>query len=210
MMTRRTHVLLAAAMLLLVRPGQAVAEQFTLDFERFPGPDARLNTADDLFPGPSIMRLTDQFTTLGVTFDQGSITQSDFFDGESGNHFITSTPPIVHLARLVFGVAIETNSFWDATLTAFDTSNAVLALATLSNPTAGISPVRGVLTVRSDLAIDHFSVLPPLPGEILNLDNLTFTTSSTVPEPSTLSLACVAGLVAAARRRQAKRHHLSV
>ena len=193
-------VVFAAA--LLCAPGLAGADQLTLNFERFPGADGLLGTADDVFPGPGLITLGDQFAALGLTFTQGTLGQSSFFDGDPSNHFITSTPPIAFFSTPVFGVAIESYSFWTATLAAFDASNNLLASVTIPNGTAGNQPVRGTLGIQSGVPIHHFSVFPQDPDQILNLDNLVLTTSDPVPEPSTLILTVVGGVLAAARRRK--------
>jgi len=144
----------------------------------------------------------DEFSSVGVIFAQGTLRQSEFFDGNPENHFITSTPPVAFLTVPVFGMTIESNSFWNATLTAFDANNAILGTATLLNATPGISPRRGVLSVNSRVPINQFSVLPPEAGEILNLDNLVLTPDA-VPEPTTLTLIGIGALVAGARRARA-------
>jgi hypothetical protein len=184
----RTRIRALGLMLALVAlPDVVKAERIVLDFERFPGPDGQLGTADDLTPGADLIRLMDEFSSVGVIFAQGTLGQSEFFDGNPENHFITSTPPVAFLTVPVFGITIESNSFWNATLTAFDANNAILGTATLLNATPGISPRRGILSVNSRVPINQFSVLPPEAGEILNLDNLVLTPNA-VPEPTTLTL----------------------
>lgn len=179
---------------------EARADSVTIDFERFPGADGRLGTADDVMPASGLMLLRDQFSSLGLTFSQGTLGQSAFFNGNPANHFITSTAPIGFLTAGFSGVAIESYSFWDATLTAFDASNAVLGTAHLSNPRSGSSPLRGVLSVNTSAPIHHFSVFAPTSDQILNLDNLVLTTAATVPEPSTFVLLCLGAALAGARR----------
>jgi len=202
-MTVWLHRFVLALGLLLV-PNASHADPIRLDFERFPGPDGQLQTADDTFPGANLLPLRDQFSSLGVRFSQGSLGQSAFFDGDPANHFITSTSPIGSFSSPIFGISVESFSFWDATLTAYDEASAVVAVATLVNATPGIAPVRGILTVASSTPISSFSILPTNGDNILNLDNMVLETSAPVPEPSTLVLACIGGLVGAARTRFAR------
>ena len=200
-MTIRFHRLAWVLVLLLV-PSVAGADTITLDFERLPGPDGRLHTADDVLSGPGLVPLRDQFSGLGVSFSLGTLGQSSFFDGNPANHFITSTSPVGTFSVPIYGISIESYSSWTATLAAFDAHNALLGSYTLVNAAPGVRPLRGVLSVRSSVPIHHFSILPSSGDQILNLDNLVLqTTASPVPEPSTLVLACAGGLTALLRRR---------
>jgi hypothetical protein len=197
----RTVKYAAVVALLVLFPRVGYAATITLDFERFPGPDGRLFTGDDIFPG-AFTNLTTQFASVGIVFTSGTLFQDGFYDGNPANHFLTSSPIIASLTIPVFALSMESRSYWNATLTAFDAANRVLAQFTLPNPTPGVSPLLGVLTVTSAVPIDHFSVLPPLSGQILNVDNLTLTTGAAVPEPGSAGLAATALLLCAWLRRR--------
>ena len=67
-----------------------------IDFERFPGPDGVLGSADDVaapacsFCGP----LSNEFSSMGIQFHAGTLAQGNLFPGSAAtNHYLTSTPP---------------------------------------------------------------------------------------------------------------------
>lgn len=127
----------------------------------------------------------------------------DFFDGNPVNHFISSTSPIGLLTRPVTGISIDSRSFWDAVLTAYDSQGNVMASYTLLNPNAGREFLHGVLSISTTAPIYGFSILPNNPNHILNLDNLRLTIAE-VPEPAQLPLlAAGLALMATLRRRRA-------
>lgn len=166
----------------------AAATQITVDFEHLPGADGILGTADDLpMPNTFLQPLANQFSSVGVTFTQGTLLMSEFFDGNALNHYISSTNPIALLSKPVTGISIESYSSWDATLTAYDIDGRVIGIDRLINPNAGAATLRGALTLTSLLPIYGFSVLPDDPRYILNLDNLVLTfadaPATDVPEP---------------------------
>lgn len=196
-----TRITLAA---LLLASAPAFADSIAIDFERLPGADGRLGTADDIAtPDTFIQGLANQFSSLGLTFNQGTLFQSGFFDGNPNNHYISSTNPIATLSVPVYGISIQSNSYWNATLTAYDAQNRVLASNTLVNPNEGNGFFFGTVAVAGNQAIHHFSVLPSDPNLILNLDNLVLTTSP-VPEPEQYMM-FGAGLLALVARMRHKR-----
>lgn len=106
----------------------------------------------------------------------------------------------------VFEISIESNSYWDAILTAYDGAGSMIGTAVLSNPNAGSAPLFGVLGLSSTDPIARFTVTGRKPNYILNLDNLRFTVAA-VPEPSQraglgLGLLLIAGLWARSVNRR--------
>jgi hypothetical protein len=188
----------------------ASATPITIDFEHTPGADGILGTADDVpMSNAYIQALRDQFSSLGLTFTQGTLFQAGFFDGNASNHFISSTNPIAVLSKPVTGISIESYSFWNATLTAYGIDGQVVASDRLSNPNAGVQFLRGELSLTSTQPIYGFSVLPDLPNYILNLDNLVLTSADPVhdvPEPPGTAMFALglslAGLALRARGRK--------
>jgi hypothetical protein len=179
----------------------ASAATITIDFESMPGADGKLNTADDTpMANNNLVWIRDQLTPAGITFTQGTLFQSSFFDGNSQNHFISSTNPIGTFSIPVYGISIESKSYWNATLTAYGASGNVLAINTLP-PTANAV---GVLSVTTTEAIASFSVLPDNPNYILNLDNMVLTVSA-VPEPSAWAMFGAGIALLGWRRRKALR-----
>lgn len=196
----RNLVPLALSMLLAMAP--ASAAQIIIDFEHLPGPDGRMNTADDTPTSSDYMQpLGNLFSAAGIVFEQGTLFQDSFFDGNPRNHFISSTNPIGRFTVPVTGISIESHSSWDAILTAYGQSGEVLASYTLAHPNPGNERLRGVLSVSSATPIYGFAVLPVNPNHILNLDNLSLTTGD-VPEPGQLALFGLGALMLAGIRRR--------
>jgi hypothetical protein len=176
------------ALALSMASASALAGTIAVDFEHFPGPDGRLGTADDVSSGNVfLMPLRDEYASLGLRFTQATLFQAGFFDGNAANHFLSSTQPVAQFSMPVYGISIQSNSFWDATLTAFGIDGQVVASAVLANPNSGSTPLFGQLSLSSNVPIYGFSVTAPTTNEILNLDNLTFTVAD-VPEPRDAAL----------------------
>lgn len=162
----------------------------TINFERFPGPDGMLGTADDTFPACDLNGICEllgsQFADMGITFTSGLLEQSGLFPGSSSlNHFVSSSPPDATFSVPVTGISITSYSVWTATLYALDEANNVIASSTLTNPNAGSSFFLGTLTVSTSLPIRRFTVLPAGCqigesgcGPILNLDDLVLVSIS--------------------------------
>ncbi len=158
-------------------------------------------------PNTFIQGLNNQYAAIGLIFQQGSLVQSGFYDGNPLNHFISSTNPIASLTQAVTGIRIDSRSYWDATLTAFDASGKAIASHRLVHPSAGTTVYAGSLSVTSAQGIFGFSVLPDNPNYILNLDNLVLTTADAVvdvPEPAQASLFLL-GLALISARAGARR-----
>ena len=179
------------------------AGEILIDFETLPGIDGVLGTADDTPAGNyQLQPLSNQYEQIGVIFNQGTLMQASFFNGNPLNHFISSTNPIGYFTTAVTGISIDSYSYWDATLTAYGRDGNVLTSNTLTNPLAGSAFLRGVLSVTSSELIFGFSILPNNPNYILNLDNLRLTTAE-VPEPSQIALLGAGlALIAGLRRRR--------
>ena len=183
---------------LVLTSAQAIAAPMTIDFERFPGPDGKLGTSDDVAPLWGIRPLSTEFASMGITFVQGSLAEWDFFDGNPANHFLSSPNTTINLDIPVFGISIMSKSYWDATLTAYGASGNVLASHRLDHFGPGTATMGGVLSVITSEAIASFSILPDQPNYILNLDNLVLDVVD-IPEPSNMLFAGL-GLLALVMR----------
>jgi len=178
----------------VIHPNQPIASGLvTIDFEHYPGPDGILGTADDI-PMPTDCNLfgtgsgicavlTTQYASVGVSFNPDAEVEflgngtDPFFNN---NHFLSLTPPGITFSIPVYHVSIQSKSVWTATLTAYDSSNNVLATSVLPNPN-GIQSgtfVFGTLAVSSSTPIARVTLSGGGSGAILNLDNLVF---SSVP-----------------------------
>jgi hypothetical protein len=168
-------------------PTIAAGQSVPIDFEQFPGPDGIIGTSDDIpappcgGPSPALcFNLSNEFSSMGITFSSGSLFQGSFFPGTTPtNHFLSSSITDASFSRLVTGVSITSYSVWTATLYALDENNNVIASNTLTNPNAGSSFFLGALSVSSSRPIRRFVVLPAgcqigagQCNPILNLDNL--------------------------------------
>jgi len=181
---RRLIVLTCTSLLFIGVP--AAAGTISINFETLPGPDGVLGTADDIPTANTFLQpLGNLYTSIGLNFEQGSLLQGDFFDGNPANHFISSTNPIGDFSIPVFGISIQSHSLWNATLTAYNAKGEVIATDTLLDAAPGSTWMSGTLAVTTAEPIARFSVLPPLADDILNLDNLVLTTAD-VPEPPQL------------------------
>lgn len=96
-----------------------------------------MGTADDIAALPGVRILGDEFTSLGLTFTQAALLKDNFFDGDANNHFLSNTSIDGTFAIPVFGIAIQSKSFWSVTLTAFGASGNVIATSQLLNPSRG-------------------------------------------------------------------------
>jgi hypothetical protein len=184
----------ACTLFAVIAPAMATDGPVLIDFERFPGPDGIIGTADDIpaptCPGGFCGLLSSEFSGTGVTFTGGTLFEGGFFPGSlSTNHFISASPPDAIVSRLVTGISIRSYSFWTATLYALDENNNVIAANTLTNPNAGSAFLLGTLSVSADRPIRRFTVLPAgcqIGGgncpQILNLDDLVLMAPAT-PAP---------------------------
>ena len=204
-MVRRTLLLATVLANLLFISAPAVAAPLSISFETFPGPDGVLGTPDDVPSFGSITPLRNEYASIGLTFTAGTLFQASFFDGNPANHFLSSTNPVAALSVPVFGISIDSYSYWDATIRAFNSTGELIASTTLLNPNAGSQFLRGTLSLTTNERIYGFSVTPNNPNWILNLDNLVLNVDAgavAVPEPSPLLLFPLAlGLLGAARVR---------
>lgn len=202
-MFRRLSLFAAA----LCISASASAVPLTIDFESFPGADGVLGTADDTPSFSSFMSpLRSEYASVGVNFTQGTLFQDGFYDGNENNHFISSTSPVASFLVPVYGISIESNSMWNATLNVFDALGNIIATSTLVNPTEGSAFYKGTVSVTTTERIYGFEVVPAIAGRILNLDNLVLDVApADVPEPSAALLfpLALAGLAAARRRKKA-------
>jgi hypothetical protein len=166
-----------------------------IDFERYPGPDGRLGTSDDL-PPPSttgsgapcpssqclIGNVSNEWASVGVLFTRGSLfydTQGFGSQAGFGNYYLSSLPVEGTLSVPVYGIEITSYSAWNAKLTAYDAGNRVLAVANLWHP-PGSSFHGGTLQLGTSEPIARFAVIEQSENAnlILNLDRLVLTTSA--------------------------------
>ena len=204
-MVCRTLLLATVLANLLFLTAPAMAAPVSISFETFPGPDGVLGTPDDVpsFDN-SIRPLRDEYASVGLTFTAGTLFKDGFFDGNPSNHFLSSTNPVAVLSVPVFGISIDSYSYWNATMRAFNHDGQIIASTTLLNPNAGSQFLRGTLSLTTNERIYGFSIAPDNPNRILNLDNLVLNVDAVaVPEPSQWLLFPLAlGLLGAARARR--------
>ncbi len=188
-MHRFIRRLLIPALVMAFCAGQANAGEILVDFEYYPGPDRVLGTADDVPSNTDyISSLTNEYATIGLNFESTSLFRSPFFNDDPENHFISSTRPMGIFSIPVTGISIDSYSYWNATLTAFDVAGNVLTSHVLHNPFPGSQPLRGTLSVTSAAPIHSFTISGDNRDYILNVDNLRFTVAADVPEPGQLGL----------------------
>jgi hypothetical protein len=189
----RKAAVVANLLLLVASVARATATDtsVTIDFERFPGSDGILGTADDTFPACDTNGICEllgsQFAGLGINFTSGLLLQSGLFPGSSSsNHYVSSSPPDATFSIPVTGISITSYSVWTATLYALDEANNVIASNTLTNPNAGSSFFLGTLSVSTSSPIRRFTVLAgncqigERCDQILNLDDLVLTATPSV------------------------------
>ena len=80
------------------------------------GPE-RADEVIRIFGNQFSIPLSTQFSSRGLTLTPGSLLQANFFDGNALNHFISASNPTGTLSTPVFGISIQSNCFWNATLT---------------------------------------------------------------------------------------------
>ena len=147
---------LCGAVATLLLAGSASAGTILVDFETIPGVDGLLGTADDLpMPIPDITWIRDELSPAGITFSQGTLFNGSFFDGNSSNHFISSTNPIGTFSIPVYGISIESYSMWNATLYAYDVSGKVIASDRILNKYNVFE--RTTLSLATNVAIAGFA-----------------------------------------------------
>lgn len=175
------------------------ATTLSIDFSTVPGADGQLGTADDepLVADASPRRLGDEYAAVGVHFTTASVAKSAFFDGNADNAYLTSQPVAAWFDMPVYGISIDSYSYWNATLSAYDAAGNVL----VSDRIESDGWKRATLSVTSAAPIYRFTVEPDVEGRILNLDNLALAVSP-VPEPSQLALLAGGLLLVGARLRR--------
>lgn len=196
--------LLLAAACIVSQP--VLADTLTVDFNTIPGADGALGTPDDfVMPAGFIPTwITEELAPVGIHFTVGSMSRSPFFDDNPENVYLTSTHTAAYFDLPVFGIHIDSHSYWNATLTAYDVGGNAVATDRILNDT--YQPVHDILAVTSAVPIYRFTVLPDDPNHIINLDNMVLNVTP-VPEPSQAMLlgAGLLALGAAARRRARRR-----
>ncbi len=194
---RKLLTILTAAFCLVT--ASAHGQALLVDFDSVPGADGMLNTADDepmAFPdGSWMIALREQLAPTGIHFTAGTLFNGGFFDGNPANNYLSSTYPDAYFDIPVFGISIESHSYWDAQLTAYDHAGNVLVVDRIFNP--GHVLTADMLSVVSAVPIYRFTVTG-FPTEestpILNLDNMVLTLAP-VPEPSQFALMSVGVLL---------------
>lgn len=160
---------------------------YTIGFGAEPGPDGRLETADDVpQPSPCIAckPLSQMnFSPLGVHFTSGQLFQGGLFPSRPAtNHYVSSSVPDATFSVPVYGVRLVSYSVWSVTLYAFSSSGSLLATHTVSNPDSS-SPKLATLQVKTSSRIARFTVRPegcsPSSAQcerIVNVDDLSVAT----------------------------------
>jgi len=165
----------------VMSPDRDTPARVVIDFETFPGPDGKLGTADDVTPptgppGDPVVNLSNEYASVGLIFDQGTLHYWPSFGAMSGfgDYFLSSAPVDARLTVPVVGIEITSHSHWNAKLTAFDASDRVLAVANLwhSNPGGGFET--GTLHLSTNQPIARFTLIEQSGNGslILNLDRL--------------------------------------
>jgi len=200
---RELRVLALAAACIISQ--SALANTLAVDFQSVPGADGTLGTADDLAMPARFTPtwITEELAPVGIHFSVGSMVRSGSFNGNPDNIYLSSTQTAAYFDMPVFGIRVDSHSWWNATLIAYDVSGNIVATDRILNDTN--EAVYDTLAVTSAAPIYRFTVLPDNPNYIINLDNMVLNITP-VPEPSQ-ALLLGAGLLAlsAVARRRAQR-----
>lgn len=160
----------------------------TIDFEKYPGPDGRLGTSDDLaVPIPDASTtfcgayfycefLTTQYASVGITFSKTTLVYNGYCSTDTffcNNHYTTMGGVYGSFSGPVYGITLMALSYsFGQTLTAFDSQgNVVAADYVRSDPNGPVT-----LHVTSSIPIARFA-LENGPEPFCNADNLWFQTS---------------------------------
>ena len=215
----KTLLVLTVAVVGIASHSAAFGASITIDLEHSPGPDGILGTADDV-PTPSACGWLCAslgslgYSAVGVNFTSGELAAGLFFPGSlSTNHFSTSSVPDATFSIPVFGVSVDSYSYWSLTLYGLDSADNVVASSTFTSPTDGSGFQLPTLSISSSTALARFTVRPvgcsisEACSHIVNIDNFVLSTSadtSGVPEPGTIGLMTLGGafLLFAMRRKQ--------
>ena len=68
---------------------------------------------------------------MGLTFERATLFHDGFYDNNPDNHFLSSAQPVGIFSVPVFGVSIDSNSYWNMTLEAYDALGNVIATSIL-------------------------------------------------------------------------------
>jgi sugar lactone lactonase YvrE len=167
---------------------QGCSPTIVINFETSPGPDGLLGTADDI-PAPSPCSACRPLSALGygavgVTFTSGTLFDGSLFPNHGpNNHFSSSSVPDATLSTPVYGIRLSSYSVWNLTLYAFDSSGAILATNTFTNPSGGTFALSQLQVYSNGLPIARFTARPegcaPSAGScdnILNIDDIVLET----------------------------------
>ena len=111
----------------------ALGASIIIDLEHTPGPDNILGTADDVPTrspcGYGCLPLYSLgYSAVGVNFTSGDLYDGPWFPGSlSTNHFSSLGNPDATFSIPIYGVSVESFSFWSLTLYGFDNAGNVLA-----------------------------------------------------------------------------------
>ena len=122
--TLKTFLVLSAAVVGIASQA-ALGASFTIDLEHSPGADGILGTADDVATPSGCFACaplsTLGYSAVGVNFTSGTLFDGSFFPGSlPTNHFSSSSVPDATFSIPVFGVSVNSYSFWPLTLYGFD------------------------------------------------------------------------------------------
>jgi hypothetical protein len=213
----RTHPIVAMLTLVLAGTAHAVI----IDFEKFPGPDGKLNTADDIpitapaFFDVQFQQITTQFAPLGIEFlpnppveNQNEILSDVTFDRTVG-----STPNLLSTNRGEFPFGpiearftlpvYEVRMAIGLGLPAFASPNLLEIFDSNSNLLGSVQGTDEFVSLSSVVPIARFRVTATVLENQAAIDDVEFTA---VPEPATVaSLLFAAGLIGIGCRRHASR-----
>ncbi len=154
--------------------GPLEAQSVLIDFEHFPGPDGVLGTADDVpVPCTTAIPLSGQYASVGITFTLGLMECAPGLF-PPGAIFASASATAATFSVPVREITMASNSFWNATLVAYDSDDNVAATFVLPHPSPGSFYFRGTLSVATARPIARFTVLPDDSDNILNLDEIAF------------------------------------
>lgn len=148
----------------------AASDAISIGFDRFPGSDGILGTADDVtlpacdhpVQGCILVTLTDEYHTIGVDFVNWTV----HFNSRYGHYVnygsgIQPTPRVV-FSRPVYGISVTSYSIWSLRLTTRDALGNTLHDILLPHPNEGClttcPEIHGTVQADSRVPIHDFAI----------------------------------------------------